>query len=116
MIINHLLDLDAFFQSYIEKFIELYPGPDTYMKWAFSVEEINSNLANSSEYIRQILCLKNAKLFLSNVGSKYMEATALDLYKQSVENLVYSLKLYVDDIKSLHNFYQYAKLLQTIFS
>lgn len=102
--------LNVFFQSYFDKLIQLYPGVDSdliYLQTVTTLEELLSNSTNAThDAIEQIICLKKAKFLLSHIELTLVGSTDLDEYKQYVDNLVYSLKLYGDDIRSLKGFYQ----------
>lgn len=101
-----MLELRTFFHSYIDKLIEPYVGELVHLRSIITIDELTLMMLNDSTNVERVVCLKNVIQYLSEIEKSLLDAASLDLYKQSVDHLVYSLKLYVDDIKSLNTFYQ----------
>lgn len=71
------------------------------------MDDLNSNSTNATgDLLGQIMCLKKARLILTDIGLVITDDSELDNYKQNVDTLIYILKLYMDDIRSLKGFYQ----------
>lgn len=102
--------MEVFFQSYIDKLIELYPGPESdiaTLTLATNLDELNISSISDVATFEHIVCLKKAKAVLSVVGSVDGDTTYLESYKQTVDSLFYSLKQYADEIGSLQKIFRY---------
>lgn len=102
-------ELQGVFRKHLNKFIETYPGSENdfwYYQSVVQSKNFDSNDNDMPLSMKHIVCLIKARNTLMNIETTVLESSALDNFVDSISDLVYSLKLYIEDIRSLKRFYE----------